>query len=605
MLFPSELDCEEQTKPNPGHFKRPFFDEELNWEQKKTIESICSRDYGTLPFLISGPPGTGKTKTLVELAVQLVINVDKVSHILVCAPSDPAADTVIQRISTYFNPAELLRLNRPTRTFAEVPGAVLPFCYISQNKFDLPPFKQLMSYKIVITTVRDSALLLYSRMTNIGLYAAEYGLRSSIHPYAVQPSQIELHWTALLMDESAQAIEPEALIPLSVVAPPESVKLAFTPLFAMAGDEHQLGPRTSLRSSPLKISLFARLFARPVYSAHPLARYKTGIAPPPLNRAMLPINRPAFANLIRNYRSHPAILAIPSALFYADTLEPEATDTNRLAAWPEWQGRRWPVLFRNNDSEDDLERDGSGWYNKGEARIACTYAFLLVKTGLVEQREICIMTPFKAQVQCLRKMIREKQYALWDIDIGPTEAFQGLERGVVILCITRSRQRYVETDQKVDWGIIGLPNKMNVALTRAKFGLVVIGKSEILVQDPNWKAFLDFCNRNGLTADVDDRFDDGSNTERTRLEKVLMAKERDLAEPRFWGENGPDEEMWTSGMEKLNIHEVDEQDDEDYDGHDQENNGQEDHTQHLPPRRWRVDDTWNEDDPWSQSRNAA
>ncbi len=84
-----------------------------------------------------------------------------------------------------------------------------------------------------------------------------------------------------------------------------------------------------------------------------------------------------------------------------------------------------------------------------------------------------------------------------------------------------------------------------------------------------------------------------------------MAEERDSAEPRFWGENGPDDEMWTSAMERLNIHEEDEQNDEDYDDHDQEDNSQEDHTQQPPPRRWRVDDTWNEDDPWSQSRNAA
>jgi DNA polymerase III delta prime subunit len=420
MPFPIEADCEMQTNLNPGSFDRPFFDEQLNWEQKKAIETICSHNYGTLPFLISGPPGTGKTKTLVEIALQLLKSVDKVSHILFCAPSDPAADTIVQRISAHFKSIELLRLNRPTRTFAEVSGAVLPFCYVSQYKFDIPPFKQLMSYKLVVTTCRDASLLLYSRLTNSDLYAAEYGLRSSIHPYAAQPSQVELHWTALLIDESAQAIEPEALIPLSIVAPPlESVRLAFRPLFVMAGDEHQLGPRTSLRSSPLKTSLFARLFARPVYAGHPLARCKTGTAPPVLKRAMLPITRPAFTNLIRNYRSHPAILAVPSTLFYADTLEPEATDTDRLASWSEWRGRRWPVLFRNNGSEDELEKDGGGWYNVGEAQIACWYAALLVQTGLVGQNEVCIMTPFKAQVQCLRKTIREKQYgSLWDVDIG-------------------------------------------------------------------------------------------------------------------------------------------------------------------------------------------
>jgi hypothetical protein len=338
MLFPTEANCEVQTKLNTGSFNRPFFDKQLNWEQQKAVESICSHNYGTLPFLISGPPGTGKTMTLVETALQLINNVDKVSHILFCAPSDPAADTLVQRLSAYFKPPELLRLNRPSRTFAEVSEAVLPFCYVSQKVFYLPPFKNLMAYKIVVTTCRDASLLMYSRVANADLYAAEYGLRSSIHPYDAQPSQVELHWTALLMDEAAQAIEPEALIPLSVVAPPlDSVKLAFTPLFVMAADEHQLGPRTSLHSSPLRTSLFARLLLRPIYAGHPLARGKTGKAPPALIRAMLPIHRPAFANLIRNYRSHPAILAVPSSLFYSDTLEPEATDTDRLSKWSEWR----------------------------------------------------------------------------------------------------------------------------------------------------------------------------------------------------------------------------------------------------------------------------
>jgi DNA polymerase III delta prime subunit len=549
-LFPIEADCEVQTMLNPGSFNRRFFDKQLNWEQKKAIESICSHNYGALPFLISGPPGTGKTKTLVEVALQLLKSVDGVSHILFCAPSDPAADTIVQRIRAHFNPTELLRLNRPSRTFAQVPDAVLPFCCISQDKFDLPPFKQLMACKLVVTTCRDASLLLYSQMTNRDLYAAEYGLRTSIHPYAAQPSQVELHWTALLIDEAAQAMEPEALIPLSIVLPPlESAKLAFSPLFVMAGDEHQLGPRTALSSSPLKTSLFARLFARPVYAEHPLARGKSGNAPRALSSAMLPIARPAFANLIRNYRSHPAILAVPSALFYADTLEPEATDIDRLASWSEWRGRRWPVLFRDNGSGDQLEDEGGGWYNVGEAQIACWYAALLVQTRLVRQNEICIMAPFQAQVQCLRKTIRDKRYgSLWDIDIGPTEAFQGLERGVVILCTTRSKERFINSDKRVNWGIIGLPNKMNVALTRAKFGLIVIGRREILLEDPNWKAFLDFCDRNGLVAGGTD-CNDIDNIEPTRLEKVLLAKERDLNDSRVLRGISQDDEMWTSGMQ--------------------------------------------------------
>jgi hypothetical protein len=556
MLFPSEANNEKQTKLNPGFIHRPFFDRELNWEQQKAVESICCQNYGSLPFLISGPPGTGKTKTLVETALQLIHNVDKVSHILVCAPSDPAADILAQRLSVHLrDPCDLLRLNRISRTFAEVPSSLLPYCYIAQDTFCLPDLKHLMAFKIVVTTCRDSALLLYARMSNSDLYAAESGLLSALHPSYSPPLMVKPHWTALLIDEAAQALEPEALIPLAVVSPPEITgELDFRPLVVMAGDEYQLGPRTSLRTSPLKTSLFARLFARPVYAKHPLARGETGKAPPTLTNSMLPICRPAFANLIRNYRSHPAILAVPSWLFYKDTLEPEATNTHRLKSWLGWQGKKWPVLFHNNSSPDDLETDGGGWYNNIEAQIACQYALQLTQTGLVSQKEICIMSPFKAQVACIRKNIRQSQFgALWEVDIGPMEAFQGLESGVVILCTTRSKQRFVSKDKELDWGIVGMPNKMNVALTRAKFGLIVIGKKSVLAQDPNWNAWLQFCDRNGLLSGETDGIRIVRHGKLTRLEKVLINKERDENQDvndgvRQMGVYPQEDEMWTQGM---------------------------------------------------------
>jgi hypothetical protein len=547
MLFPKEEDGTLQTRLNPGAFNRILFDSELNREQQKAVESICLQNYGTLPYLISGPPGTGKTKTLVETALQLIKYDENVSHILICAPSDPATDTLVQRLSAHLKPDEMLRLNRPSRNFAEVPGSVLPYCHVHEGEFSsfaLPAFEALMSYKVIVTTCRDASLLMYSRVSNYDLFAAEFGLRRALHPHGKLP-EVELHWGALLIDEAAQAIEPEILLPLSVVATPQtSDKVLFMPMFVMVGDEYQLGPRTSNPTSALRSSLLGRLFKRPVYAEHPLARSGTGREPRPLNKEMLPILRPAFTNLIRNYRSHPAILAVPSALFYADTLVAEAANTDRLASWSQWKGKKWPVLFVSNNSLDDLEKDGGGWFNSGEAEIASWYASHLVNSGLVQPKEVCIMSPFKAQVARLRKTVR-KTPGNWDVDIGPTEAFQGLEKGVVILCTTRSRQRFVTRDQKSDWGLIGMPNKMNVALTRAKFGLIVIGKTDVLMEDPNWKAFINFCERNGLMA--------GNETggarlegrgEPTRLERAILANASMEESSRVLGGVNLDDEMW-------------------------------------------------------------
>lgn len=587
MLFPTNQDCEIQESLHPGVFAHDFFDRDLNWEQKKAVESIWSRSHGTLPYMISGPPGTGKTKTVIEAALQLVKNSAGYNHILLCAPSDPAADTLCQRLIGHLSPSQMLRLNRPCRTFAEVPDALLPFCLIQKDEFALPAFPVLMKYSVIVTTCRDASILARARMTNRDLYHVQkrmYEITRAIHPFQshLEP---QLHWSAVLIDEAAQAMEPEALIPLTIVAPPLDAArktILHPPLFVMAGDEHQLGPRVSLVHSPLKESLFARLFKRPVYAGHPLSRGKRGEAPPPLTQSLLPVFRPAFANLIRNYRSHPAILAVPSKLFYFDSLEPEARDTGRLACWKGWQGRGWPVLFHDNQSLDELELPGlmegtGGWYNPGEADAACSYAQSLVRSGLVEQKEVCIMSPFKAQVRHLRNRMRQPEYGgLWDVNIGPTEAFQGLERGVVILCVTRARRRFVQEDKKLGWGIIGMPNKMNVALTRAKYGLIVVGNRELLVEDPDWRAFLSFCDRNGLVTRTDatngvyrqDGDSGGGQGCLTRLEKRLIQKEAvsvHMPSDRAWGILSgvqPGQEMWAGGM--LETPELDEEETADY-----------------------------------------
>lgn len=555
-----------------------------------------SRDLFLYPFsqlltlkFRSGPPGTGKTKTIIEASLQLVYMRNNYNHVLLCAPSDPAADTLCQRLISHLNPDQMLRLNRPCRTFAEVPDAIMPYCHILKNEFRLPRMEMLMRYSVVVTTCRDASILARARMTNKDLYLVQsrmHDVSKAMNPFQ-NHSEPALHWSALLIDEAAQAMEPEALVPLTVVAPPAGSRIPGIPppLVVMAGDEHQLGPRTSLPSSPLNESLFARLFKRPVYADHPLARGKRGEAPPPLTKGLLPVRRPAFANLIRNYRSHPAILAVPSNLFYFDSLEPEARDTARLAQWKGWQGRGWPVLFHDNPGLDELELPGlmegiGGWYNSSEADTACSYAQSLVASGLVEQKEVCIMSPFKAQVRHLRKFMRKAEHGgLWDVNIGPTEAFQGLESGVVILCVTRARKRFVDEDKKLGRGILGMPNKLNVALTRAKYGLIVVGKRELLVEDPNWSAFVGFCDRNGLVASKatngakgHDGGASGYEGQLTRLEKVLLAKMRnaDMAPSRGWGmlhSVVPGQEMWTSGMVEAPV--IDEVGDDGFEnGHD-------------------------------------
>ncbi|MCJ1266986.1 hypothetical protein MMC22_006871 [Lobaria immixta] len=461
MLFPSEADGIWQKDPPSGMFRQTWFDETLNYEQKKAVDAIQSRNYGKTPFIIHGPPGTGKTKTICETVKQLCNDPNFDGAILLCAPSDPAADQLALRLKAQFDPTEMFRLNDYSRTFAEVPEKLLSYCYVDSSIFNLPPFPILMGFKIIITTCQAVDVLVQARTTNRDLALLETNLNSMLHPrfgrQSLSNRGSSLHWGALLVDEAAQATEPE---------------------------------------------------------------------------------------LVR--------------------------------------GRRWPVLFACNAGVDTCEdvhaASGGGWYNLREAKKAIAYAIYLISSDLVTmQSDICIMAPFDTQVRLLRTMARAKQ--LWGVNIGPVEAFQGLESRVVIFCTTRTRTRFVKDDNERGIGIMGEAKKFNVGLTRAKEGLIVLGNPCVLGQDECWGAFLGFCWRNGLWQNenfegerriedfVEDVVDGAVNTwappenlqaeeSRRGLERALIHRDDEggaqaqgsHAARRFLGESLEDG-MWRMGLE--------------------------------------------------------
>ncbi|KAH0541842.1 hypothetical protein FGG08_003725 [Glutinoglossum americanum] len=559
MLFPEEGDGVMRVGLGRGVFgERRWFDSGLNYEQKKCVDSVGRQDYGSIPFLISGPPGTGKTKTIVEIALQLIHNPSLLhTHILLCAPSDPAADILVRRLREHIPQPHLLRLNAPSRSIIEVPIELHSYCYTGPegNLFSLPDFKQLMTYKIVVTTCRDAGILVQARVTNRDLVRLEKGILDSLHSDGQNNLGSFLHWTALLVDEAAQAMEPEVAIPLAVVAPPAQGGIGDV-IVVMAGDQNQLGPRISSRDKNLERSLFERLFDRPIYRDHQLSRKRANASDwIPSTRNAGPMINPPFANLFRNYRSHPAILALPSALFYNDTLIPEATDTDKLTSWSGWRGRGWPVLFSANLADDEIEYEGGSWYNVAEAKRACDYAMSLFRSTTIDQKDICIMSPFSAQVKFLRYTIRRAPYNLSGVNIGPMEAYQGLESRVVILCTTRTRARFLDQDLARGLGMIHEPRRFNVAMTRARQGLVVIGNPDVLGRDRAWGALMAFCWRHGLWEEEGDGGGgegwEGGEEIISRLERGLIIREEGFGGGgRVFGVGGVEEEdrMWDAGV---------------------------------------------------------
>lgn len=402
-----------------------------------------------------------------------------------------------------------------------------------------------MRRRLVICTARDAEILLRIRLTNVDMYRFRMEMHEAMNPF--DPAfESQLHWQGLVMDEAAQATEPEALLPLLVVAPPVEHEQTGSraPIVVMVGDQNQLGPRTACKTGALQKSLFERLLARPLYRDHPLSRSRqTQGHIPRLTKDMLPMIRPPFTNLIRNYRSHPAILAIPSCLFYGDTLEPSGTNTDRHVASSLFSNNDLPVRFHENHGQDEIEQDGGGWYNIQEANKAISIAQHVLLEGQLKPHQICIMSPFRAQVKLLRHKARNSTtMGMAAVNIGPLEAFQGLESPLVILCTTRTRDRFIDQDLARGLGVIHEPKRFNVALTRAMHGLIVIGNPDVLDEDQNWAAFLAFCKRN-------DAWDGECSWQTPHSDKICYSR----LEKQFRMRKLIEEDEIANGMRKLGL----------------------------------------------------
>ncbi|KAG7087423.1 hypothetical protein E1B28_013391 [Marasmius oreades] len=519
-MFPDANDLElyPPVPSKPPHVTHEsWVDKGLNAEQRMAASTV-SLYQSPIPFLIRGPPGTGKTRTIVE-TVHQILRFQPNAHILLCAPSNPATDTLTQRLATVLNPREMLRLNDPNRTFAEIPDAIRPFCYIPNDdgKFALPPWKTLMRYKVVVTSCLDAAMLVSARCTNVVLAALEDEVMDGLHPEDRRP--VSPHWTHLMIDEAAQGSEPELLVPISVVytrpkqdgkehadttrtPPPEYHPLVTMPQLVLCGDSNQLGPiivSDVARQNELDVSLLERLLERPVYAEHPEARSQA-VHPITLEwqNGGLPAFKP-FVNLTKNYRSHPAILMPPSAMFYNDSLEPCAA--NGLIAWAQLPNPSFPLVFIGTNTKEDSIHEKTTWYNAGEIERIADVVFSLMEEANkssppLQLQDIGVMAPWREQVWRLREDFRKRGFGR--VDVGSVEDFQGREKRVVVISCVRSTSKYLAEDTAKGIGLVFERKRMNVAITRARELLVVVGNGALLSVDPYWKGFLQFAIRNRL-----------------------------------------------------------------------------------------------------------
>lgn len=242
----------------------------------------------------------------------------------------------------------------------------------------------------------------------------------------------------------------------------------------LAGDWLQLGPvlvSAAAATYGLATSLLERLAASPLYAAGE-SRLVT--------------------SLVTNYRSHPAILAVPSTLFYRSSLVAAAP----LALQQRFTGAALgdllpnpavPLIFHAVEGEQLQEEDSPSWHNPQEVWQVLLYLQHLLRRG-VAAGDVGVIAPYRQQAAKLRAMLETLE--LEAPRVGSVEEFQGQERPVILLTTVRSSHGFAAADALHGLGFLASEKRFNVAVTRAQSLLVVVGNPRVLATDPVWRAFL-------------------------------------------------------------------------------------------------------------------
>ncbi|XP_043691441.1 probable RNA helicase SDE3 isoform X2 [Telopea speciosissima] len=443
LLFPSQLSKMRVIKTNP----MVPLNQNLNEQQMVSVEMIrgCK---GAPPYVIHGPPGTGKTMTLVEAIMQIYTNRKK-GRILVCAASNYAADHILERLTSkdiiVVREDEIFRLNAQNRSFEDLHSDLIRFCFFEDHVFKCPPLRALIHYRIIVSTYMSAS------------YLSAEGINRG-------------HFSHIFLDEAGQSSEPETMVPISNLCRRETVVV-------LAGDPKQLGPIVYNRDAEtygLGKSYLERLFECEFYHGED-GNYVT--------------------KLVRNYRCHPSILELPSRLFYNGELIACKEETNAsVCSWVDLlPNKEFPVLFIGIQGCDEREGNNPSWFNRIEASKVVEIIRKL-RRGEVNESDVGIITPYRQQVLKLKKALENLD--MQDVKVGSVEQFQGQEREFIIVSTVRSTVKHNEFDRAHCLGFLSNPRRFNVAITRARSLLIIVGNPHIICKDPYWAKILWHCSDN-------------------------------------------------------------------------------------------------------------
>ncbi|OXU23365.1 hypothetical protein TSAR_012472 [Trichomalopsis sarcophagae] len=434
---------------------------ESNPEQRQAVLNIACKASYPAPYILYGPPGTGKTATVVEAICQ-VWQENPSEHILVCTPSNAAADVITKRLLNCGIPDHnLYRMYSPSKEGSQIDDAIVGCSNYVDGQVMMLPKELVLLKKIVICTLVACTRLLYMDFR-------------------------EKHFAYVFIDEAGQATEPEVMIPFSLLSSTREGRIGrLHSQVVLAGDPKQLGPgvRSKIAEPILGRSMLERMMDCEPYRKNEHGQY----------------NPSYITKLIRNYRSHPAIIRVSNELFYDNELIAcgDQEEIRKAENWPYLVQPKFPIVFHGVEGLEEKDQKSPSIFNMAEVEVVVHYVarFLLgqkFNNTIITQADIGIVTPFSAQRFKLHRALQELD--INNIDVGTVELFQGQEKEIIILSTVRSKTFYHDNRRHI--GFLSNEKRFNVATTRAKALLIVVGSPAILQTDKSWWHLLKFCQFN-------------------------------------------------------------------------------------------------------------
>lgn len=441
----------------------------LNSSQEEAVNRVLAAKEVSI---VHGPPGTGKTTTLVEAIYETL---HRENQVLVCAQSNTAVDCISEKLVD--RGINVLRVGNPTR----VNDKMLSFTY--ERRFEShPDYSELWSIRKSIREIRSSLKrrsreerdTIRNRLSKLKIRATELELKIEMELFddarvvactlvgSDNRVMMNRHFTTLFIDEAAQALEAACWI---------AIRKADRVI--LAGDHHQLPPTIKCMEAEragLGYTLMQKIAS----------------------------SKPEVVSLLKTqYRMHDSIMRFSSHWFYGDMLKsaPEVRDRGILhldtpIVWIDSS----EAGFSESSTEESMSRS-----NRDEAEalvgILKDYILKISKERTLDERiDFGLISPYKAQVRYIRGLIKRDGFFKpfrQLISVHTVDGFQGQERDVIMISLVRNN----------DNGKIGFLNdlrRMNVAITRARMKLIIVGDASTMTRNKFYGELYQYISREGM-----------------------------------------------------------------------------------------------------------